>query len=77
MYKKILVIGAESVSRLLDMTDRNTAILFGDGACAAVMGEVEEGYGIISSYMGTEGVDDGTLRIKAGGTMILPLLKEY
>lgn len=51
------------------MTDRNTAILFGDGACAAVMGEVEEGYGIISSYMGTEGVDDGTLRIKAGGTM--------
>lgn len=69
MYKKILVIGAESVSRLLDMTDRNTAILFGDGACAAVMGEVEEGYGIISSYMGTEGVDDGTLRIKAGGTM--------
>lgn len=69
MYKKILVIGAESISRLVDMQDRNTAILFGDGAAAAVLGEVEEGYGIISSYMGTEGVDDGTLRIKAGGTM--------
>lgn len=69
MYNKILVIGAESISRLVDMKDRNTAILFGDGAAAAVLGEVEEGYGIISSYMGTEGVDDGTLRIKAGGTL--------
>lgn len=69
MYKKILVIAAESISKLIDMQDRNTAILFGDGAAAAVLGEVEEGYGIISSYMGTEGVNDGTLRIKAGGTL--------
>lgn len=69
LYKKILVVGAESISRILDMEDRSTAILFGDGACAAVLGEVEKGYGIISSFMGTEGVEDGTLRIKAGGTM--------
>ena len=47
MYKNILVIAAESVSRLLNMKDRNTAILFGDGAAAAVLKEVEEGYGII------------------------------
>ena len=68
MYKNILVIAAESISRIIDMKDRNTGILFGDGAAAAVLGEVEEGYGIISSYLGTEGVTDGTLRIKAGGT---------
>ncbi len=69
MYKNILVIAAESVSRLLNMKDRNTAILFGDGAAAAVLKEVEEGYGIISSFLGTEGVLDDTLRITVGGTM--------
>lgn len=69
MYKNILVIAAESVSRLLNMKDRNTAILFGDGAAAVVLKEVEEGYGIISSFLGTEGVLDETLRITAGGTL--------
>lgn len=68
MYNKILVVAAESISRIIDMEDRNTGILFGDGAAAAILGEVEEGFGIISSYLGTEGVTDGTLRIKAGGT---------
>lgn len=69
MYKNILVIAAESVSRLLNMKDRNTAILFGDGAAAAVLKEVEDGYGIISSFLGTEGVTDDILRINAGGTL--------
>ena len=69
MYKNILVVAAESVSRLLNMKDRNTAILFGDGAAAAVLKEVEDGYGIVSSFLGTEGVLDETLRITAGGTL--------
>lgn len=69
MYKNILVIAAESVSKLLNMKDRNTAILFGDGAAAAVLKEVEEGYGIVSSFLGTEGVLDETLRINYGGTL--------
>ena len=69
MYKNILVIAAESVSRLLNMKDRNTAILFGDGAAAAVLKEVEDGYGIISSFLGTEGVTDDILRINVGGTL--------
>ncbi len=69
MYKNILVIAAESVSKLLNMKDRNTAILFGDGAAAAVLKEVEDGYGIISSFLGTEGVLDETLRINYGGTL--------
>ena len=69
MYKNILVVAAESVSRLLNMKDRNTAILFGDGAAAVVLKEVEEGYGIVSSFLGTEGVLDETLRITTGGTL--------
>ena len=69
MYKNILVIAAESVSKLLNMKDRNTAILFGDEAAAAVLKEVEDGYGIISSFLGTEGVTDETLRINVGGTL--------
>jgi len=68
MYKKILVIGAETLSRVLDMQDRNTCILFGDGAAAAVVGEVEEGYGILSSYIMAEGEDGEALRMPAGGT---------
>ena len=46
VYKKALVIGAETLSRILNWEDRNTCVLFGDGAGAAVLGEVEEGYGI-------------------------------
>ncbi|WP_300356236.1 beta-ketoacyl-ACP synthase III [Fusobacterium sp.] len=69
MYKNILVIAAESISKIVNMQDRNTAILFGDGAAAAVLKEVEDGYGIISSFLGTEGVLDETLRINVGGTL--------
>lgn len=68
IYKNILVIGAETLSRIIDMQDRNTCILFGDGAAAAVVGEVEEGYGILSTYLGAEGEDDDILRTPAGGT---------
>lgn len=68
VYKKILVIGAETLSRIINMEDRNTAVLFGDGAAAAVVGEVEEGYGILSSYLGSDGDINETLVVKAGGS---------
>lgn len=69
IYKKVLVIGAEVFSKgNIDMQDRNTCILFGDGAAAAVVGEVEPGYGILSEYLMAEGEDDDVLRIIAGGT---------
>ncbi len=68
VYKNILVIGAETLSRIIDMQDRNTCILFGDGAAAAVVGEVEKGYGMLSTYLGAEGEDDDILRTPAGGT---------
>ena len=50
------------------MQDRNTCILFGDGAAAAVVGEVEEGFGMLSTYLGAEGEDEDILRTPAGGT---------
>lgn len=54
-YKKILVIGAEKLSDITDWTDRNTCVLLGDGAGAAVMGEVSEGRGILSFELGADG----------------------
>ncbi|HAS80262.1 MAG TPA: 3-oxoacyl-ACP synthase [Fusobacteriaceae bacterium] len=68
MYKKVLVIGAEVFSRILDWEDRNTCVLFGDGAAAAVLGEVEEGYGLLGSHLGTDGDLDDVLVIPAGGS---------
>jgi 3-oxoacyl-[acyl-carrier-protein] synthase-3 len=68
MYKKVLVIGAEVFSRILDWEDRNTCVLFGDGAAAAVLGKVEEGYGLIGSHLGADGDLDDVLVIPAGGS---------
>ncbi|WP_297404481.1 beta-ketoacyl-ACP synthase III [uncultured Cetobacterium sp.] len=68
MNKNILVIGAEVLSKCVDMQDRNTCVLFGDGAAAAVVSEVEEGYGIISQFLGAEADTKGSLRTPAGGT---------
>lgn len=68
LYKNILVIGAETLSRIVDMQDRNTCVLFGDGAAAAIIGEVEEGTGILSTYLGAEGENEGILQIPAGGS---------
>lgn len=70
LYKNILVIGAETLSRIIDMQDRNTCILFGDGAAAAIVSEVEKGYGILGSYLGAEGEDDMVLKIPAGGAKV-------
>lgn len=54
-YDYVLVIGVEKLSKITDWSDRNTAVLFGDGACAAVMGKVSEGRGILSFDLGAKG----------------------
>lgn len=54
-YKYILVVGVEKLSKITDWEDRNTAILFGDGAGAVVMGPVSEGRGILSFELGADG----------------------
>ncbi len=67
-YKKVLVIGAETMSKFIDYTDRGTCILFGDGAGAVVMGEVEEGYGILSTDLGAKGEGGKYLMVPGGGS---------
>lgn len=70
MYKKVLVIGAETLSKITDWTDRNTAILFGDGAGAVVLGETEPGYGILGLHLGADGSGGELLKVAAGGSRI-------
>jgi 3-oxoacyl-[acyl-carrier-protein] synthase III len=54
-YKHVLVVGSEKLSKILDWDDRNTAVLFGDGAGAAVISNVSEGNGILSFELGSDG----------------------
>ncbi|CAH2212870.1 beta-ketoacyl-acyl carrier protein synthase III 1 [Tepidibacter aestuarii] len=70
MYKKVLVIGAEALSKILDWTDRNTCVLFGDGAGAAILGEVDENEGILSTYLGADGASGECLKMPGGGSRI-------
>lgn len=67
MYDKVLVIGAEVLSRYVNWKDRNTCILFGDAAGAAVFGVVEDGYGIKGFNMGANGHGASTLSIPGSG----------
>ena len=54
-YRNILVVGVEKLSKITNWNDRNTAVLFGDGAGAAVMGPVSDGKGILSFELGSDG----------------------
>lgn len=70
LYKHILVIGAESLSRFMDFTDRNTCVLFGDGAGAVVLGEVPAGYGVLGVNMGSDGAGGMLLCLPGGGARL-------
>lgn len=54
-YPYVLVIGVEKLSKIIDFEDRNTAVLFGDGASAVIVGEVSEGRGMLSFELGADG----------------------
>ncbi|KHD85920.1 beta-ketoacyl-ACP synthase III [Heyndrickxia ginsengihumi] len=54
-YKYVLIVGVEKLSKITDWEDRSTAVLFGDGAGAAVVGPVSEGRGILSFELGSDG----------------------
>lgn len=73
--KKVLVIGAEVFSRAVDMQDRNSCVLFGDGAAATVLSEIEDETGIISEFLGAEADTTGSLRTIAGGSRV-PITQE-
>ncbi|MBR4908782.1 MAG: ketoacyl-ACP synthase III [Acidaminococcaceae bacterium] len=68
LYKKILLVGAETLSRIINWTDRNTCVLFGDGAGAAVLGRVEEGYGVLAVDLGADGTGGEHLIQPGGGS---------
>ncbi|WP_416151266.1 beta-ketoacyl-ACP synthase III [Salipaludibacillus sp. HK11] len=54
-YKHVLVVGTEKLSKITDWNDRNTAVLFGDGSGAAVLGPVDDDHGILSFELGSDG----------------------
>ena len=72
-YKKIIVIGADKMSSLVDYTDRATCVLFGDGAGAVLVeATVEENVGVQNSYLRTDGQGLPFLHMKAGGSVCPP-----
>ncbi len=69
MYKKVIVIGGDKMSAILDYTDRNTCIIFGDGAGAVLLEPNDEGMGICDSILRTDGSGREFLHQKAGGSL--------
>jgi 3-oxoacyl-[acyl-carrier-protein] synthase-3 len=67
-YQYALVIGADCLSRITDYTDRNTCILFGDGAGAVVIGAVPKGRGFRSFELGADGTGGPLLKLEGGGS---------
>ncbi|TYP77035.1 beta-ketoacyl-ACP synthase III [Aquimarina intermedia] len=71
-YKKILLIGADKMSSIIDYTDRATCIIFGDGGGAVLFEPNEEGLGFQDEYLRTDGVGRQFLKIEAGGSLLPP-----
>ena len=67
-YKHVLVVGVEVMSSVLDFTDRNTCVLFGDGAGAVVLGPVEEGRGLLGQSLGADGAGTEAIIVPASGS---------
>lgn len=68
-YKKIIVVGADKMSSIVDYTDRATCIIFGDGAGAVLLEANEEGNGIYDSILHSDGSGRAHLHQKAGGSL--------
>lgn len=71
-YKRVLVIGAEYNSRMVDWTDRNTCVIFGDGAGAALLGPGKDGGELISWYLGADGRGASLIIMEGGGAKHRP-----
>ncbi|HVG14052.1 MAG TPA: beta-ketoacyl-ACP synthase III [Chitinophagaceae bacterium] len=68
-YKKVVVVGADKMSGIVDYSDRTTCILFGDGAGAVLLEPNTEGYGILDSVLKSDGSGGPHLHMKAGGSL--------
>ena len=71
-YKKIIVVGADMMSSIIDYTDRATCIIFGDGAGAVMLEANNEGYGIQDAILRSDGSGREFLHMKAGGSLKPP-----
>lgn len=69
-YKKVLLIGADKMSSIIDYTDRATCIIFGDGAGAALFEPNEEGLGLQDEILRSDGIGREYLKIEAGGSLL-------
>ncbi|MEI7730219.1 MAG: beta-ketoacyl-ACP synthase III [Verrucomicrobiota bacterium] len=68
-YETVLVIGAEKISSITDWQDRNTCVLFGDGAGAAILQNRPDSHGLLTTCMGADGAKGGVLCMPGGGSM--------
>jgi 3-oxoacyl-[acyl-carrier-protein] synthase III len=67
-HKKVIIVGGDKMSSIIDYSDRTTCIIFGDGAGAVLLEANHEGYGIIDSILKTDGSGRAHLHQKAGGS---------
>lgn len=68
-YKKVIVIGADKMSAIIDYTDRSTCIIFGDGAGAVLLEPATDGSGVLDSILKSDGSGKEFLHMKAGGSL--------
>ena len=71
-YKKVLLIGADKMSSIIDYTDRATCIIFGDGAVAVLFEPNFEGLGLQDEFLKSDGIGREYLKIDAGGSILPP-----
>ena len=68
-YKKVVVVGVDKMSAIIDYSDRATCIIFGDGAGAVLLEPNNEGYGVLDSILKSDGSGRQYLHMKAGGSL--------
>jgi len=68
-YKKVVVVGGDKMSSIVDYSDRTICVLFGDGAGAVLLEPNYEGYGILDSILRSDGSGGSVLHMKAGGSL--------
>jgi 3-oxoacyl-[acyl-carrier-protein] synthase-3 len=69
-YRTVLVIGAETLSKIINWEDRSTCVLFGDGAGAVVLRPAPAGWGLLAACLGSDGAGGDLLKIPAGGSRL-------
>ncbi|KFD38668.1 beta-ketoacyl-ACP synthase III [Schleiferia thermophila] len=71
-YKKVLLVGGDKMSSIIDYTDRTTCVIFGDGCGAVLLEPSDEQYGVLDHILRSDGIGREYLYIKAGGSMYPP-----